>query len=61
MTSWACLAVFGLNFIFHCVAQLLILSKPLLRLFAEVWMSCRTENKEVFSAKSFAVVVASDH
>ena len=53
MTSWACLVVFGLKFIFH--AQLLILSKFLLRLFAEVWMSCVTENKDVSSAKSFAL------
>ena len=55
MTSWACLVVSGLKFIFHWVAQLLILSKTLLRLFAEVWMSCITENKDVSSAKSFAL------
>ena len=55
MTSWACLIVSGLKFIFHWVAQLLILSKTLLRLFAEVWMSCITENKDVSSAKSFAL------
>ena len=36
MTSWACLVVSGLKFIFRCVAKLLILSKSLLRLFAEV-------------------------
>ena len=46
MTSCACLVVSGLKFVFHRVAQLLILSKSLLRLFAEVWMSCITENKE---------------
>ena len=61
MTSEACLVVSGLKFIFHWVAQLLILSKSLLRfkslirLFAEVWMSCITENKDVSSAKSFAL------
>ena len=38
MTSWAYLVVSGLKFIFHWVAQLLILSKYLLRLFAEVLM-----------------------
>ena len=56
MTSWACLVVSDLKLIFYCVAQLLILSKSLLRLFAEVWMSCKTENEEVSSAKSFALV-----
>ena len=56
MTSLACLVVSGLKFIFHYVAQLLILSKSLLRLFAEVWMSYIIENKEVSSAKSFALV-----
>ena len=61
MTSWAYLVVSGLKFIFHWVAQLLIFSKSLLRfkslkrLFADVWMSCITENKDVSSAKSFAL------
>ena len=55
MTSWACLVFSGLKFIFHRVGQLLILSKSLLRLFVEVWMSCITENKGVSSAKSFAL------
>ena len=55
MTSWACLVVSGLKFIFHWVAELLILSKSLLRLFAEVWMSCVTENKDASSAKIFAL------
>ena len=55
MTSWACLAVSGLKFIFHFVAQLLILSKSLLRLFGEVWTSCITEDKEVSYTKSFAL------
>ena len=61
MTSEACLVVSGLKFIFHWVAQLLIFSKSLLRfkslkrLFADVWMSCITENKDVSSAKSFAL------
>ena len=45
MTSCACLVVSGLKFIYHWVAQLLILLKSLLRLFAEVWMSCITEKK----------------
>ena len=36
MTSWACLIVSGLKFIFHWVAQLLILSKSLSRLFAKL-------------------------
>ena len=53
MTSWASLILS--EFIFHWVAQLLILSKSLLRLFVEVWMSCITENKDVSSAKSFAL------
>ena len=35
-TSWACLVVSRLKFIFHWVAQLLTISKSLLRLFAEV-------------------------
>ena len=55
MTSGACFIVSGLKFIFHLVAQLFILSKSLLRLFAGVWMSCLTENKDVSSAKSFAL------
>ena len=38
MTSWACLVVSGLKFIFHWVSNLHILSKSLLRLLAEVWM-----------------------
>ena len=37
MTSWACLVVSELKLIFHCVAQLLIYSRLLLRLFAEVF------------------------
>ena len=49
------LIVSGLKFIFHWVAQLLILSKSLLELFAKVWMSCITENKDESSAKSFAL------
>ena len=55
LTSWACLVVSGLKSIFHWVAHMLSLSKSLLRLFAEVWMSCITENKDVSSAKSFAL------
>ena len=52
MTSWACLVVSGLNFIFDWVAHLPVTSKFLLRLFAEVWMSCITENKDLSSAKT---------
>ena len=55
MTSWACLVVSGLKFIFYWVAQLLVLSKSLLRLFREIWMSCITENKNVTSGKIFAL------
>ena len=46
MTSWVCLVVSELKTNFYCVAQLLILSKSLLRLFAEVWMLCITETKK---------------
>ena len=55
MTTWACLVVSGLKFIFYWVAHLFILSKSLLRLIAEVWMSCITENKDVSSTKSFVL------
>ena len=55
MASYAYLVLSGLKFIFHWVALLLILSKSLLRLFAEVWMSCITENKHSSSAKSFVI------
>ena len=52
MTSWACLVVSGLKFVFYWVAQLLILSKSLLRLLR---VSCITENKNVSSGKIFAL------
>ena len=55
VSSWACLVVSGLKFIFHWVTHLLILSKSLLRLFAEALMSYITENKDVSSAKSFGL------
>ena len=54
-TSCACLVVSGLKLIFPWVSHLPILSKSLLRLFVEVWMSYITENKDVSSAKSFAL------
>ena len=50
MTYWACLVVLWLKLIFHWVAHLVFLSISLLRLFADVWMSCITENKEVSPA-----------
>ena len=56
ITSWACLTVSGLNFIFHRLAHLFILSKSLLRLFAEVWILFTTKNKDVSPANSFALV-----
>ena len=55
ITFWACLVVSRLKFLFLWVAYLLILSKSLLRLFLEVWMSCITETKGVSSEKSFAL------
>ena len=55
MTYWACLVVSWLKLIFHWVAHLVILSISLLRLFAEVWMPCIAENKDVSPAKSYAL------
>ena len=56
MTFWACLVVSRLKFIFYWVAHLLILTRSLFRLFPDVWVSwCITENKDVSSAKSFAL------
>ena len=55
MTSWVCLVVAGLKFIFHWVAYLLILSKSSLSLFAEVWMLSITKDKYVSSTKSFTL------
>ena len=45
LVSWACLIVSGLKFTFQWVAPLCILSESLLRLFADVWMYCITENE----------------
>ena len=45
LVSWACLIVSKLKFIFQLVAPLYILSETLLRLFADVWMYCITENE----------------
>ena len=55
MTSWACLVGSGSTFIFHWKAQLFIIFKSLLRSFADVWVSCTTENKEVSSAKQLYI------
>ena len=55
MTFWACLLGSGLKFIFYWKAQLLILAKSLFSLFADVFMSCVTENKDMPSANSFAL------
>ena len=51
VTSWACLLVSRLKFIFQWVADLFILPKSMLRLSAKVWMSYITENKEDSSEK----------
>ena len=56
MTSWVCLVDSGLRFIFHWKTQLSIISKSLLRLFSEVWLSWITENKDVSSANNLAFV-----
>ena len=56
MTSWACLVGSGLKFDFHWKAQLCIISKSLLRTFAEFWLSWITENKDVSSANNLAFV-----
>ena len=50
MTSWACLVGSGLKLIFHWKVQLCIISKSLLRSFAEVWLSWITENNDVSSS-----------
>ena len=55
MISRACLLVSGLKFIFHWKAELLILAKSLLSSFADVFMPCVTENKDVSSANSLAL------
>ena len=53
MISWACLTGSGLQFIFHWRAQLCIISKSL---FADVWLSWKTQNKDVSSANNLALV-----
>ena len=57
MNYWACLLVSGLKFIFHWVSHLLVFSKSLLRLFAEVWILCAADSKGTPSAylKIFAL------
>ena len=51
-TSWVCLKVSGIRFIFHSAALLFILSKSLLGFFAEVWMSFKADNEDVLLAHS---------
>ena len=55
MTSWACLLGSGLKLIFRWKAQSLIFFKSLFSSFAEVVMSCVTENRDVSSANNFAL------
>ena len=55
MTSRNCLLGSGLKFIFHWKIQLLILAKLLLSSFADVFMSCVTDNKDVSSVNSLAL------
>ena len=54
---WACWVKSGLKFIFHWKSQLLINSKSLLRLFADVWVSCTKESKEVSPSNNFVLAV----
>ena len=55
MTSWACLVEPGIKFIFHWKAQLYIISRCFSRLFAEVWLSWITKNKDILSATNLAL------
>ena len=57
ITFWACLVASGLKFTFQWKAHLFIISKSLLRSFANTWVLCSKENKEVWSANSFVFVV----
>ena len=55
MTSRICLLGSGLKFISHWKIQLLILAKLLLSSFADAFMSCVTDNKDVSSVNSLAL------
>ena len=57
MTIWTCLVESGMKFILRWKAQLFIISMFLLRSFADVWVTCTNDNKEVSSANSFVLVV----
>ena len=57
MTSWTCLVGSELKFSFYWNTQLSNIFKYLLRSFADVWVLCTTENKEVSSVNSFTLVV----
>ena len=53
---WACLVGSGSKFIFHWKAKLCIISKSLLRLFAKIFLSWITENKDVLFPNNLALV-----
>ena len=55
MTSWACLLGSRLKLIFYWKAQSLSFFKSLFSSFAEVVMSCVTENRDASSANNFAL------
>ena len=55
ITSWACLIGSVLKLIFHWLDQLLILHKSLLSSFAEVFLLCTTEKREVSSPNNFGL------
>ena len=55
ITSWACLLRSGLKLIFPWKSQSLIFFKSLLSSFAEVVMSCVTENRDVSPANNFVL------
>ena len=55
MTSWICLAVSEVKSILHWAPRSVILSKFLLRWFAEVRISYITDKKDVSSEKSFGL------
>ena len=52
ITSWACLLKSGLKFIVHWKAQILILFKSSLKVFADKGLSCITEKRYVPSANN---------
>ena len=55
MISWDYLLGSGLKLIFHWKTESLIFVKSLFSSFAEVVMSCVTENRDVSSANNFAL------